>query len=103
MSRRFPRKKIVSRIHMTAYLLMALGGVAGAQDRRPEFTKVFSKEDFARRREKLCTAIGSNAVAVLRGNEGMPGYVTFRQGNDFFYLSGVEAPGEVEEIVSLAK
>ncbi|PYT14333.1 MAG: peptidase M24 [Acidobacteria bacterium] len=93
MSRRFPRKKIVSRIHMTAYLLMALGGVAGAQDRRPEFTKVFSKEEFARRREKLCTAIGSNAVAVLRGNEGMPGYVTFRQGNDFFYLSGVEAPG----------
>src|SRR5262249_10180076 len=36
---------------------------------------------------------GPKSVAVLKGNEGMPGYVTFRQGNDFFYLSGVEAPG----------
>lgn len=66
---------------------------ATAQERRPEFTKVFSKEEFAQRRDKVFAALGPNALAVLKGNEGMPGYVAFRQGNDFFYLSGVEAPG----------
>ncbi len=53
----------------------------------------YSKEEFARRRDRVLEAIGPNAAAVLKGNEGMPGYVPFRQDNNFFYLTGVEAPG----------
>lgn len=77
------------------FLLMCLyAGLAWAQKERL-FTQVFSKQEFAQRRARLMETIGPNAVAVLRGNEGMPGYVSFRQGNDFFYLTGVEAPGAI--------
>ena len=59
------------------------------------FTKAFTKEEFAARRLKLMEAIGPNAVAVIRGNEGMRGYQEFVQSNNMFYLSGVEAPGAI--------
>jgi len=55
--------------------------------------QTYSREEFARRRDKVFEAIGPNALAVLKGNEGMPGYVPFRQDNNFYYLTGVEAPG----------
>jgi len=55
--------------------------------------QTYSREEFARRRNNVLQAIGPNAAAVLKGNEGMPGYVPFRQDNNFFYLTGVEAPG----------
>ena len=58
----------------------------------PSFTQVFSKDEFARRRAKVLANIGAKGLAVVKGNEAMPGYVSFRQGNDFFYLTGVEAP-----------
>ena len=70
-------------------LFLALAAFAEA---RPEFTTVFSKQEFARRRGRVYEAIGNNSLAILKGNEGNPAYITFRQDNNFFYLSGVEAP-----------
>src|ERR1043166_4739623 len=75
-------------------VVMALASVASAQ-KTPEFTKVFSKQEFADRRAKLAAAIGKNAIAVVRGREDLPNYVTFRENNELFYLTGTEGPGAV--------
>lgn len=85
------------RLVVVILFLFLLSGLSllRAQEPRPHFTQVFSKEEFARRRARVLEAIGPQAIAVLKGNRGMPGYVEFRQGNDFFYLCGVEAPGAV--------
>ena len=76
-------------------LLITAAAIGAAAQKQPYFTQGFSRQEFARRRTELMKTIGPNAVAVLRGNEGMRGYVTFRQGNDFFYLTGVETPGAI--------
>ena len=81
------------RLVVIAFLVSA--AAAALAQKQPYFTQAFSKQEFARRRTQVMKTIGPNAVAVLRGNEGMPGYVSFRQGNDFFYLTGVEAPGAI--------
>ncbi len=80
------------RLTFAIFILLVMTAAAAAQERQPHFTKVFSKEEFARRRAKVLEEIGPKAVAVLKGNEGMPAYVPFRQDNNFFYLSGAEAP-----------
>ncbi len=63
--------------------------------RSVHFTEVFTKDEFAARRDRLLDAIGADSVAVVRGNEGMRGYHEFVQNNSMFYLSGVEAPGAI--------
>lgn len=50
----------------------------------------FSKEEFAQRRSKLYDAIGNNAIAVIQGASGLPGFSVFRQSNTFYYLTGIE-------------
>ena len=52
----------------------------------------FTKEEFQTRREKVCQAIGSQAVALIQGSAKNPDHAVFRQNNDFYYLCGVEAP-----------
>jgi len=52
----------------------------------------FSKEEFQARREKVYQAIGTEAVAVVRGSPKNLGLDSFRQNNDFYYLCGVEVP-----------
>jgi Xaa-Pro aminopeptidase len=52
--------------------------------------KDFTKEEFAERRARVFTAIGHNAIAVLQGAAGIPGFTVFRQSNTFFYLTGLE-------------
>ncbi len=51
----------------------------------------FSKEEFAQRREKIFSAIGNNAIAVVQGAKGIPGFTVFRQSNTFYYLTGLES------------
>lgn len=80
--------------HLLAVLLLNVMIVLTATaQKQPYFTKAFSKSEFATRRAEVMKSIGSDSIAVIRGNEGMPSYVAFRQGGDFFYLTGVEAPG----------
>lgn len=76
-------------------MLIALVIIAPAQTRRPHFTDAFSKEEFSRRRARVGEAIGPKAIAVIRGNEDMPGSAEFVQNTTVFYLSGVEAPGAI--------
>ena len=36
--------------------------------------------------------IGDNAIALARGGAAAPGFVVFRQSNEFYYLTGLEVP-----------
>ena len=52
----------------------------------------FGADEFRARREKLIDAIGDQAIAVLQGDEDSPAMGCFRQGNEFYYLCGIEVP-----------
>jgi Xaa-Pro aminopeptidase len=73
-------------------LAVLLGLVAQAQ--QPWFTDVLPIDEFAARRVKLYAAIG-DALAIVPGAAERPAEAPFRQNNQFFYLSGVEAPRAV--------
>lgn len=51
----------------------------------------FAREELAARRARVYDAIGAQAVAVVQGATGEPGFSVFRQSNDFYYLTGVES------------
>jgi Xaa-Pro aminopeptidase len=70
-------------------LVLFLFGVLDAQ--APLFTDAFSPEEFAQRRGRVMDAIG-DGVVVVQGAAEYPGYIKFRQNNQFFYLTGVEVP-----------
>lgn len=55
------------------------------------FTKAFTPAEFAARRAKVMAAVG-DGVAVISGATETSTYTKFRQGAQFFYLSGVEVP-----------
>ena len=86
--------KHLSQLQRILCVLAILTVTASAQ-KQPEFTKVFSKQEFADRRAKLAAAIGKDAFAIVRGREDLPNYVTFRENNELFYLTGTEAPGSI--------
>jgi Xaa-Pro aminopeptidase len=52
----------------------------------------FKAEDFRKRHERIYDIIGKDAVALLQGGGPVAGFETFRQTNDFFYLTGLEVP-----------
>ncbi len=56
--------------------------------------KHFTADDFARRRSAVMDTIG-NGVAIFLGAELPEAFVKFRQDNNFYYLTGVEAPDAV--------
>jgi Xaa-Pro aminopeptidase len=58
----------------------------------PVFTQDFPLEEFAQRREAVYDAIGPGGIALVQGAPSPPGYVRFRQSNEFYYLCGVETP-----------
>jgi Xaa-Pro aminopeptidase len=70
--------------------VVAVCAAAGSAE-APRHTDVFPPEEFAARRAQVLEAIG-DGVAVLQGAPEFPAYVKFRQNNQFFYLTGVEAP-----------
>jgi hypothetical protein len=72
-------------------LVVALFSPLAAQD-APLFTADFSPEEFSARQAKIFDAIGPIALALIQGAPSPPGYVKFRQSNEFYYLSGVESP-----------
>jgi Xaa-Pro aminopeptidase len=55
------------------------------------FTDAMPREEFAAHRAALINRIGQG-VAVLQGATERPDYLSFRQSNNFYYLSGVESP-----------
>src|SRR5262245_14516134 len=62
--------------------------MAGAQ---PVFTDIFPPEEFAVRRARVMEKIG-DGVAIVQGTTERPGEQPLRQGNQFFYLTGVIEP-----------
>src|SRR6266705_2245884 len=58
---------------------------------QPVFRNIFPPEEFAARRARLIEKIG-NGVAILEGTTERPGEQPFRQGNQFYYLTGVVEP-----------
>ena len=47
--------------------------------------------ELSARRSRVYDAIGTQAIAVVQGAAGVPGFSVFRQANDFYYLTGVES------------
>ena len=85
---------------MTKYLLsFALCGIAAAQ---PVFTGIFPPEEFAARRARVMEKIGDGA-AILLGTTEPPGEMPLRQGNQFFYVSGVVEPRAILVVDGKAK
>jgi len=79
---------------MTRRAWLALAGIVvfvGSAGARAVFTDVFPPEEFAARRARLMERIG-DGVAILQGSPEPPAEAPFRQNNQFFYLTGVEAP-----------
>ncbi len=81
-------------IILFAIVVSQLGSALPAAG-RVYFTSFFPPQEFEARRARVMDVIGSSGVAILRGNEGMPGYHEFVQNNNTFYLSGVESPGAI--------
>ncbi|HEY5691858.1 MAG TPA: Xaa-Pro aminopeptidase [Cyclobacteriaceae bacterium] len=80
------------KIHCLLILLLASVGVHLLAQENHRFQPDFSKEEFASRRERVFNAIGDNAVALVQGSKGIPGFSVFRQSNTFYYLTGLESP-----------
>lgn len=74
--------------HSRYLLLLAAFAPAAAQ---PVFTSIFPPEEFASRRARVMEKIGDGA-AILLGTTEPPGEMPLRQGNQFFYVSGVVEP-----------
>jgi len=72
----------------THVLLFAICGLAAAQ---PVFTGIFPPDEFAGRRARVMEKVGDGA-AILLGTTEPPGEMPLRQGNQFFYVSGVVEP-----------
>ena len=75
---------------LSSFLFLLFSITAPAQN----MWKYFSPDDFAARRKAVMDKIG-DGVAVLQGAELPEAFVEFRQDNNFYYLSGVEAPNAV--------
>jgi Xaa-Pro aminopeptidase len=69
---------------------------------QPVFTDVFPPEEYAARRARVMEKIG-DGVAILQGTTERPGEQPLRQGNQFFYLTGVVEPRAILAIDSRAK
>lgn len=57
----------------------------------PIFTESLPKQEFAERRARLMEKIG-DGVAIIQGTTETGNALKFRQGNQFYYLTGVEVP-----------
>ena len=74
-----------------AFAVLMLGRLAFAQA-NPWYQTDFPPEEFQMRWAKVFDKIGSAAVAILQGVPQTNGFIMPRQGNDFYYLCGIETP-----------
>src|SRR6266478_8022433 len=58
----------------------------------PWYQTDFPPEEFQARWAKVFDRIGGNAVAMLQGVPQTNGFIMPRQGNDFYYLCGIDTP-----------
>ena len=79
------------RLLLSLALLAASAVGAIAQD-HPKIQTDFPAEEFIERRARVMEAIGDDAIALVQGAPAAPGFLVFRQSNEFYYLTGVEVP-----------
>ena len=72
-------------------LLITFGCWPAWSQHAHQYQSDFTKEELANRRAAICEAIGPNAIVVLQGAAGIPGFTVFRQSNNFYYLTGIES------------
>jgi len=77
------------KLFFSIILLLTISFSTEAQEKY-YFQNEFSKEEFAKRRNRIYEEIGTNAIAVIQSASGIPGFSVFRQSNTFFYLTGLE-------------
>jgi Xaa-Pro aminopeptidase len=93
---------VPSRILVLAGALALSGLALSAQIPQGVFTETFPAEEFAAHRSQVIQAIG-DGVAILQGAVERPAELPFRQGAQFFYLTGVEVPRAILLIDGRAK
>lgn len=76
-------------IYLSLLILVTTASTSFAQEKH-HYQTDFQINDFAERREKIFDAIGSNAIALIQGANGVTGFRIFRQSNSFYYLCGLE-------------
>jgi Xaa-Pro aminopeptidase len=80
---------------MRRVLILAVSVLSVAFPRaqeRPPFQTDFTAEELAQRRARVMEAIGADGIAIVQGAPGVDGFRVFRQSNEFYYLTGLEAP-----------
>ena len=90
----------MDRVRRCAVVSLLLAVAAGATTARAQsgtsalagYQQDFSAAELAARRARVYDAIGARAIALLQGAAGVPGFSVFRQSNETYYLTGVEAP-----------
>lgn len=87
-----PRSVATVGVVLAGMSLLLCAPTLDAQEGKPLFSEAFSAEEFASRRAALAAAIGPGSMALIQGASGAHSSTRFRQSNQFFYLTGVEAP-----------
>ena len=72
--------------------LLAASAVGASAHDHPKIQTDFPAEEFIERRARVMEAIGDDAIALVQGAPAAPGFLVFRQSNEFYYLTGVEVP-----------
>ena len=72
-------------------LALLLASSVAAQE-TAKYQSDFPPEELAARRARVLDAIGDDAIAIVQGAATAPGFVVFRQSNEFYYLTGLEVP-----------
>ena len=77
---------------LAALILPALAHPAATAAQEPvPYQADVAAGELTARRARVLESIGAQAVAVVQGATGLPGFSVFRQANDFYYLTGVES------------
>ena len=76
---------------LTLLFVLSFAGVSAAQE-TAKYQTDFPPEELSERRSRVLDAIGENAIAIVQGAAAAPGFVVFRQSNEFYYLTGLEVP-----------
>ena len=72
--------------------LLLLGPIPAFPQANPWYQTDFPPEEFKARWARIFEKIGGNGVAILQGVPQTNGFIMPRQGNDFYYLCGIETP-----------
>ena len=80
------------RLNLALMLAAVLAIAPAAAATAPHIQRDFTAQEFVDRRARLLDSIGDKAIALVQGAADSGDLSTFRQSNEFYYLTGIEAP-----------